>query len=400
MGRDRSKSTPSFKVLKRELKQLQEFYSKTRFAYNQVSKVMDAAASSDEFMAALKSEDISWNRNEAKTLSEHHKLSAENVLRELLFVRTISALETFLVDAIRDIFVVTKTPFMDKSVQVSMTQEELIANNSPMKIYNKIIYKETRRLTSGGFDEFIKYYKKRFDIDLSAIHPGYKRMNEYHDSRHILVHRLGRTDEAFRHKYHTDIKKIIIHPEYLLDLLKDVISFAGQVDQDVRQLIQSNADNDSTYDAKYIVDILILRGNVPNCLLPSFQYWADDEYVMMSDVILGTRPAENGMVRYYFNGSNRALRYLHRYLKREQKKRTISVNEITNAVRFEKNYAPVPEHIIQAVLKDLPPQPWDKGIHKITASNLGLSNGIVSRAIDALIKRRVLKDQIDGKLVD
>jgi hypothetical protein len=194
----------SYTILKQELKNLREFYSVTSSAYQQVQ----------ELGGSIDDRSTSARRKIRRHLAI--KAKAEAILRELIMVRVISALETFLTDLIRDVFVVTKAPFMDKSVMIQMTQEELIANSTPTQILNRVINKETRKLTSGGFNEFIKYYRKRFDIDLSSLLPGYKVLNEYHDRRHILVHRLGRTDEAYRKKYSTDEKRLRVEADYLV----------------------------------------------------------------------------------------------------------------------------------------------------------------------------------------
>lgn len=392
-------SIRAYSIVSRELKQLRSFYDTTLRAYDRVKDIQDLALASEPLTDALRDNRVRWSKAEKRIRSDHRKQKIESILRELILVRTISALETFLTDAIRDIFVVTKSPFMDKSVRIDLSQEELIANNSPTKIYSRIINKETRKLTSGGFNEFIKYYKKRFDIDLSQINPGYKKMNEYHDIRHILVHRLGQTDEAFRRKYHTDSQRISIDPSLLNSLLDDLEAFVRQVEKEVSQLIDEYTAIDTEYNARYVADILLLKEELPNCLHPSYQYWADDEYVMMTDVLLGTTPAEEGRVRYYFNGSDRALRHLKRRLRREQKKLSISVNDVVMAFRFEKKQKRVPEEVISLVRNELPEQPWAKGVHKEIAQRLGLSNGKVSSAIDVLILRGVFRDQVDGKVI-
>ncbi len=391
-------SIRAYSIVSRELKQLRSFYDTTRHAYDKVKDIQDLAHESEQLNVSLRDGGIRWSEAEKRIRTDHRKQKIESILSELIFVRAISALETFLTDAIRDVFVVTKSPFMDKSVRIDISQEELIANNSPTKIFSKIINRETRKLTSGGFNEFIKYYKKRFGIDLSQISPGYKKMNEYHDVRHILVHRLGQTDEAFRLKYHNDSKQITVDPSLLNSLLDDLDIFVGRVEKEVSRLMQSYSAIDTEYNARYIVDILLLKNNLPNCLHPSFQFWADDEYVMMADVLLGTTPSGEGRVRYYFNGSDRALRYLKKRLRKEQKKLSISVKDVATAFRFERKTKRVPEEIIALVRDELPEQPWEKGVHKKVAQTLGIPNGKVSAAIDALILRGVFRGQVDGKV--
>jgi hypothetical protein len=392
-------SIRAYSIFSRELRQLRSFYDTTLRAYSRVKEIQELADFSEPLKNALHGNGVSWSKSEKRIRTEHRKNKIESILRELILVRAISALETFLTDAIRDVFVVTKSPFMDKSVRIDLSQEELIANNTPTKIYGKIINRETRKLTSGGFNEFIKYYKKRFSIDLSQVSPGYKRMNEYHDIRHILVHRLGQTDEAFRRKYHTDSQQISVDTLLLNSLFDDLETFAVQAEEKIGELIDEYADIDTEYNARYVTDILLLDGDLPNCLHPSYQFWADDEYVMMTDVLLGTSLAKEGRVRYYFNGSDRALRHLKRKLRREHKKLSISVSDVVVAFRFDKKQRLVPEDVISLVRNELPDQPWPKGIHKEIAKKHGLSNAKVSAAIDALIFRGLFRDQVDGKIL-
>lgn len=389
----------AYSVLSRELVQLRAFYDTTLHAYNKLKDIQDAALTSDPLKDALRSNGLAWTTSEKRIRKQHRKQKIESMLRELILVRVISALETFLTDAIRDVFVVTKSPFMDKSIIIEISQEELIANSSPTKILSKIINRETRKLTSGGFNEFIKYYKKRFEIDLSQIIPGYRKMNEYHDIRHILVHRLGRTDAEFRHKYHTEVQQILVDAFLLDSLLDDITIFTKKVAEKISELIDKYKEIDTEYNARYVIDVLLLKGEAPQCLHPSFQFWADDEYVMMTDLLLGTTPARDGRVRYYFNGSDRALHNLQRRLRKSQKDLAISVDEVISAFRPDKKQRSVSNTIIDLVRSKLPPQPWPKGIHKVIAQSLGLSNRQASAAIDTLIARRAFRDQVNGKVI-
>lgn len=248
-------SIRAYSIVARELKQLRSFYDTTLRAYKKIKEIQDLAGQSKVFDDTLRDNGVRWSKSEKRIRTEFRKQKIESTLRELILVRSISALETFLTDVIRDVFVVTKSPFMDKSVRLDFSQEELIANNTPTKIYGRIINRETRKLTNGGFNEFIKYYKKRFGIDLSRLGPGYGKMNEYHDIRHILVHRLGQTDDSFRRKYGTDVKQLSIDP-YLLDsLLNDLETFVQQVEMEVSRVIEKYDAKNTEYNARYVADI-------------------------------------------------------------------------------------------------------------------------------------------------
>jgi hypothetical protein len=224
-------------------------------------------------------------------------------------------------------------------------------------------------------------------------------MNEYHDIRHILVHRLGQTAEAFRRKYHNESQHVSIAPSLLSPLLDDWETFVKQVEEKVSQLIDEYVGIDTAYNARYVAEILLLKEELPSCLHPSYQFWADDEYVMMTDILLGTSPAEAGRVRYYFDGSDRGLRHLKRKLRREQKKLSVFVNDVVMAFWFGMKPKRIPEEVITLVRNELPEQPWVKGVHKEVAQKLGLSNETISAAIDIPILRGIFSDQVDGRVI-
>jgi len=58
----------------------------------------------------------------------------------------------------------------------------------------------------------------------------------------------------------------------------------------------------------------------------------------------------------------------------------------------------IDESIIGLVQKELPPQPWPKGIAKEVGKRLGLSQSDMKRAINELIARGIFKVQINGVL--
>lgn len=47
----------------------------------------------------------------------------------------------------------------------------------------------------------------------------------------------------------------------------------------------------------------------------------------------------------------------------------------------------IPEKLLDRIYQELPPQPWDKDIHKVVAEKLGLSNSLVHRAIKSLLSQ-------------
>ncbi|MFM1715075.1 hypothetical protein [Aeromonas salmonicida] len=60
----------------------------------------------------------------------------------------------------------------------------------------------------------------------------------------------------------------------------------------------------------------------------------------------------------------------------------------------------ITEEFLQQVLALLPPQPWEKDIHKQVALKLNETNSMVQKAIKQLIKRGDVYEQIDGRLFE
>jgi hypothetical protein len=57
---------------------------------------------------------------------------------------------------------------------------------------------------------------------------------------------------------------------------------------------------------------------------------------------------------------------------------------------------PLTPELLQKIRRELPDQPWESGIHKKVAINLGIAPKIVSRAIQQLIASGDVNPQING----
>ncbi|WP_269537244.1 hypothetical protein [Cerasicoccus fimbriatus] len=390
--------TASYQNFLREVKVLKSFYHATLDSYALTSSLLNFRGKNKvEFKNLRNHEDFEWIQSDHFRRKRKFERRTNKVLTELILIRTISALEVYLIDLIKDVFLVTKAPFKDKSVTHEFSQEELIALNNPAKIFNRIISKETRKLSNGGFSEIIKYYKKRFDIDIGSITPGISIMREYHDRRHILVHRLGNTDTKYRRDYETEERKISVSQEYIDTLLLDVEQFAEKLHHEIFKLISSVTVSDKkTERSRYIVDVSFLGDSIPSCLQADFQFWSDDELVVLSDILKDSDVLQDKGIRYYFSGNPRSIYFLKRHLRNEKKKGTIRLQNISDVSTGKPS--DLPEQVIDEIERRLPAQPWPKGIHKQIATAMELSNTKVSSAINLLIARGVYKDQFDGEL--
>jgi hypothetical protein len=159
-----------------------------------------------------------------KALHNKYKDSFRTILRETIFVRTISVLEVFLIDAVREILVARKDLFTQDKI-VTLSYPHLISFNNSSEILSYIINNECRNLHNGGFKEICKYFRNRLKIELNNFKEPLKIIFEYHDKRHLIVHRLGLTDKEYRHKYNTNIKRVNINEKYLISAFKNIRAF-------------------------------------------------------------------------------------------------------------------------------------------------------------------------------
>lgn len=392
-------SIRSFNLFQEELRVLGDFYEATVDSFKQTEAILDFAGSdANGFQELLQTSDFPWIKSRHFRRKRKFRNKTRKVLRELLLVRMISALETFLIDVIRDIFLKSKVPFMDKAVRHEFSQEELIALNNPTKIFNRIFNRETRKLTNGGFAEVCKYYKSRFDIDLGSHGPGASVMKEYHERRHILVHRLGQTDARYREKHQLNDRTISVSEEYVERLFTDVSAFASELAATAKVYLKSlKSPSNNRRHTRFVVDIDILSDKIPTCLQSDFEFWADDEFVVLSDILIDTEILPNRRIRYFFAGSSRTILKLKKHLRKANQRGLIELNPIADVSTRKRR--PLTEGVVEQVKEKLPDQPWPTGIHKTIAHELDLSNGSVSRAIHMLIQRREFCRQIDGRII-
>jgi hypothetical protein len=163
------------------------------------------------------------------------------------------------------------------------------------------------------------------------------------------------------------------------------------------ETLESDAYKDSR--TRYIVNIEFLGDKVPICLQKDFQFWADDEFIVLGDILQEAEVLPDRKMRYYFSAKSHAITRLKKHLRKEQKRNTISVQPISDVSTGGKPCKLTPD-IVKQIQEALPSQPWPTAIHKVVASKLGLSNSAVSSAINLLIDEGVFHDQRDGVIIE
>ena len=404
----------SYRVFLLEIKELTKFLNSTKYAFSKteafrkfIKNIAHKNYLENNGFDTKPSGICSFNRNSV--------LSLGKTLNQQTFVRAISALEIFLIDIFRDVFIITKIPFMDQSKVHQYNQSQLLSFKSTSELFNQIINKECRNLSSGGFNEIVKAYKKRLDIDLFHISPGKQKMTEYHEIRHLIVHKLGRTDSQFRKKYNLNNKAgISLDDDYLFISIKDIKDFAEKTHQSVLNRI--NELNTTTFQqpsyerlVKYNVKILNTNSNL-DFLSDDFEFWVNDEFEVLKNILIGKKELDKNEFEMILAGTKRQIRAYYSHLKFAKKNQNIKIkifddNRVQNQTKeLKKNKKAksikIEDKILELIRQELPEQPWDTGVHKKVAEKLGFKNRVVYAAIKMLINKEVFKQQIDGVVIE
>jgi hypothetical protein len=322
-------------------------------------------------------------------------------LRELVFIRLVSVLEAYLVDTVRDVFVTSKKPFKDQAIQVNFTQAEILSIDSMSYVLSKIINKECRRLTSGGFTEIMKYYRTRFEIDLTSIPPGKSAMTEYHERRHLLVHRLGKPDNQYRKTYAFTGRQVTIEESYLEACFSDFEAFIETVDRTLATWLEAlDSGQRVSIQPSVSFKIVLQNDSEPAFFDEDFQFWVGDELFLLRDILKSKKYISQHECELVLAGEPEALRIYAKYLRRAEKHGHLTATGIKSVGLPKAIRGTLDEAMLSKVQQSLPAQPWPRGIHKVVAEQLGVSNGTVSDAIQALIYRGIFKQQIEGQIVE
>jgi len=385
---------------KAELSDLKKLHAASCFAFEQTEEVLRYRLNNKKTLDPNLSFLIQPTKYRVK---KEYRLKLIGQLRELIFIRLISVLEAYLVDSVRDVFFQNKQPFKNQDTQISFTQAEILSISSLSYVLSKIINKECRQLTSGGFTEIAKYYKSHFNVDLYTTPPGKSVMREYHDRRHIFVHRLGAPDKKYRQNYGFTGNRLDVDEEYLQNCIQNFANYIDEIHLKLDAIAHATelTSSSSNSSARYLIILQKDRPFDPEIIGEDFHFWVGDEIYALRDILISKHFISDRDCQIHVAGSHDVLDAFHKRLKQGQRQNhyLVSVQEKTGLFKKKPNTnIGIPE--LELIQKALPPQPWPTGIHKTVAQQLGLSASAVSYAIQVLISRGVFSHQINGVVVN
>jgi hypothetical protein len=278
-----------------------------------------------------------------------------------------------------------------------MTHAEALSIHSTAALREKILSKELRQLHSVGIQEIAKFYDRHFKIKFSECMQGIGSLWEIHERRHVLVHRLGRADQQYRHKYHyTKKAPLTVEPSYLRDAFAVIESLVESVVKKATEVASAQQEGITAEPATLEVELEVAAASEAAGRLLSRRFHfvvnsrtAGDRTVALSDILVLSRKGEQGRV-LVLSGEREDVRGYLNEIKKCEKKGLLSVLGITihgqaSELLSEPRDSTLPLATLEEIARRLPKRPWPKSIHKEVARAIGVSNTQCSRAMTQIL---------------
>lgn len=326
-----------------------------------------------------------------------HRLERQlpRYLREAAYVRLISALEVFLIDLTREIL----TQRRDLLGKIGTTAEfeyvRLVSFTSLSDLFSTIINKECRRLQNQGFVEIVKFYQRIVGIKISDIQGG-NRLHEMYERRHLLVHRLGKTDEKYRHTYNTQARAISVDDQYLMEAFATVLAFCMELRNRAHGLLAHPEPQRGEPSVTITIEAVPFSKRAQEALSERFSFadLSGERFVRLKDIEFN-RTSTHGSIRLVLKGDNEHLKQYLRHLKKLVRKDELQLietvkdrHELRDHKR-EKLLSSLSSDLVKRVEALIPQQlPLPTSFYRDAAAQLSLSVGKTREIVQAIIYAR------------
>lgn len=216
-----------------DYKRLKRWYLASLYSYDSTASIVEQTIPADKKLNEIYYKDFHIIDSTAYGLERKYKKNYVDFLEEMTLIRIISILESFLLNVIRTSFYHDKTCFYEPKQSIEFQVSEFLSKDMN-ELEEKFIEDKVGNLHRQGFNEVKKYYKKTFNIDFTNFNTSIllknyniKDIHKIHDTRHLLVHRLGRTDKKFNNTYNYTGKSIQLSEEDVIIYLQIIDDFAG-----------------------------------------------------------------------------------------------------------------------------------------------------------------------------
>jgi hypothetical protein len=196
-------------------KRLAQLYDFSVHCYTEVAEELQRKLSSGELsdQSHVHSRHGFVLHHRVVNVIQHAQVSFPRDLRATILVRLVADFEVFLVDQIRDVARRAGIVFREDS-NLDWPRAKLKSFATIDEVREELIEADCRNLTSAGFDEICKFYKKHLHTQVNPPSHKLEQMREIHARRHLHVHRGGIVDTKYVHDF-GDATKVgsVLHVE-------------------------------------------------------------------------------------------------------------------------------------------------------------------------------------------
>ena len=378
----------AFKQFNLELDRIELLYQATMFSYKTTIEALE-----DNFLDCYLDESnrISISESNEETLLSKKKLKSKygkklpKEIAELVFIRIISVLEVFMISQIRELFLV-RTDLFHSEDKINFSRGELLNSATVTELWEKLIRNELRNLQNQPLNKKSKYFSKYLNINFDNS-PEYPLPLEHiHDMRHLIVHRLGKTDDQFRKKYRTPDLYVTVNPDDLEKAINSIRSFGKFIFEQSSSLLDDQVPSGENYEA--LAKIKVLRERVLNVFEFDYKFIDGESLIWCSDFIKKIHE-KNGLIEIEMQGNKDTVISYLKLMKKLESGGSIDI--ISLSPESWREYSGIPgrrlsEDELKVLAMNLPQPPWQKDIHKRVATQLDTSNNVVSNAINTILE--------------
>jgi len=230
-----------FRKYKLDYNRLKRWYLGSLYSYELAVSTLSEAVPKDKRL-----EEIYYDEKHLIEVNHYNLIKKYNkgyvkFLEEMVVIRIISLLENTLLEIVEAIFYYDKTKFYIPKKVVEFQVSEFLSKNIE-ELHNKYVKDIIGNLHRQGFKEISKFFNKNFDINFNNYRTniesqdyGIKYVYKIHDIRHLLVHRLGKTDEKFQTEYNYKGRRIEMTEKEVILYLEIINNFVlfieGQIEK-------------------------------------------------------------------------------------------------------------------------------------------------------------------------
>jgi len=293
-----------------------------------------------------------------------------------------------LLDVVREVFLARRDLFHAENKRLDFSYGELLSASSVTELWSKVINKDIRGLQNQGFKEIVKFYRTRLGIDITQSGIAMDRLEESHDRRHILVHRLGVPDDEYRHQYKTENKTLTVTDDYLFGCIADLDHLSSWLYEEATKKMAESRSTRTRPEYVIKVTIETLSEDVPAVLNPDFNYHVGERIYRLADLLVA-RTVDSKFHTLTIGGQATAVRGYLKLLKAPEREnricmreRSVLRNESPSRLRWK-----LSDELLKKIWQALPPRPWPKHVHKQIAKDFHLSNSQTASAVGLFLQQ-------------